>query len=261
MTCIRGIVAVLFGSLIGALPAAAQSADYGHVHMNVPAPFEAVDWYIEHMGCAAFARKDACMIGTTELRFAEGDPSEGSEGSSIDHIGFSFADLPGKMTALEAAGIKILEPIREPEGFFKLAFVEDPWGTKIEVVEDPVSLGFHHVHLVSDQPGQVLAWYSSTFGGENARFKGVLDALRYGSVWLLVTPTPEGATLVPSQGRSVDHLGFNYADLDQAAVRIRSQGVEMTDPTPYTDSIGVRRKFAFIVGPNDVRIELIQPKV
>ncbi len=261
MTRTRSGLLMMLGLLMGVVPAIAQSAAYGHVHMNTPEPFVAVAWYIEHMGCTAFARKDACIIGTTELRFATGEPSGGSEGSGVDHIGFSFPDLTRQMLELDAAGVKILQPIREPDGFFKLAFIEDPWGTKIEIVEDEEYLGFHHVHLRSDDPEQALAWYGDIFGGERERFRGTLDALRYGSVWLIVTPAPAGTTLVPSEGRSIDHLGFNYPDLDHAAAEIRSKGVEMTDPTAYTDSIGVRRKFAFVVGPNDVRIELIQPKV
>ena len=41
---------------------------------------------------------------------------------------------------------------------FKLAFIEDPWGTRIEVVQDPQKLGFHHLH-VRRQPPATLAWY------------------------------------------------------------------------------------------------------
>ena len=261
MSGIRVSLILVLGLLTGGLPAIAQSADYGHVHMNVPHPLHAVAWYINHMGCAAFARKDACLIGTTELRFAEGEPTGGSDGSGIDHIGFSFRDLTRKMRELEVAGVTILQALREPDGLFRIGFIEDPWGTKIELVEDLDFLGFHHVHLLSDAPAATLAWYKDTFGGEKARLRGVLDALRYGTVWLIVSPAPSDTALVPSQGRSIDHLGFSYPDLEQAATEIRAKGVEVTDPTPYTDSIGVRRKFAFTSGPNDVRIELIQPKV
>ena len=74
-----------------------------------------------------------------------------SDGSAVNHIGFSFADLATKMKEFEAASIKIVTPLREAPGLFKLAFeLENPWGTRIEVVEDPgVICGFRHVHLQS----------------------------------------------------------------------------------------------------------------
>ena len=261
MVFIRVGLILVFSLLASSLPTTAQNADYGHVHMNVPYPLDAVSWYIDHMGCTAFARKDACLIGTIELRFAQAEPTGGSEGSGIDHIGFSFRDLTEKMRALETASVTILEPLREPEGLFKHAFIEDPWGTKIEIVEDQEFLGFHHVHLRSDSPKTTLSWYKDTFGGQDAQLRGIVDALRYGTVWLIVSPAPSGHRLLPSRGRSIDHLGFNYPDLDQATRQLRTKGVTVTDPAGYTDSIGVPRKFAFTTGPNDVRIELIQPKV
>ena len=65
MTRTRSGLLMMLGLLMGVVPAIAQSAAYGHVHMNTPEPFVAVAWYIEHMGRTAFARKDACIIGTT----------------------------------------------------------------------------------------------------------------------------------------------------------------------------------------------------
>ena len=97
------------------------------------------------------------------------------------------------MTAWKAANLNVLEDIREVDGLFKLAFVEDPWGTKIEVVEDHEDLGFHHLHLRSPDPEQTLAWYQNIFGGEFDQMKGRLDGVRYGRVWLLVSQPREGS--------------------------------------------------------------------
>ena len=254
-----GLAAVV--TILVALPGVVSAADYHHVHLAAPNVAEAVQWYITNIGCTAMNRPDACQIGTTQLIFANRQPDAGSQGSGVDHIGFSFPDLAAKMRAFESAGVKIVSPLRDVSGLFKLAFIEDPWGTRIEVVEDPEYLGFHHVHLRSADPDATLKWYQNVFGGETASLKGRLNGLRYGSVWLLITPVEKGQKLAATQGRSIDHLGFAFADLDAAAAEIKKKGVTFqTEPRPFTNAAGQNMKISFLVGPDDVRIEVVQPK-
>jgi predicted enzyme related to lactoylglutathione lyase len=243
------------------LPATARAADYHHVHLAAPNVPEAVQWYMANIGCTAMNRPDACQIGTTQLIFANRKPDAGSEGSAVDHIGFSFADLTAKMRALQGAGVKITTPARDVPGLFKVGFIEDPWGTRIEVVEDKETLGFHHIHLLSENPDATMKWYQNVFGGQTDRLKGRMDGLRYGTVWLIVEKVPEGQTLAPTQGRSIDHLGFAFPDLDAAAAEIKKKGVTFqAEPRPFTNAAGQNMKISFIVGPDDVRIEVVQPK-
>lgn len=252
---------VLTVATIGLIPAAAaaQSADYHHIHLSAPNPQEAADWYMEHMGCEDFGRAGACQVGPVQLLFSEREPQGGSVGSGVDHIGFSFQDLGAKMTGWKAAGVNVTDDIREIDGLFKLAFVEDPWGTKIEVVEDHEDLGFHHLHLRSPNPDETLAWYQNVFGGTSDQMKGRLNGVRYGRVWLLVSALREG-TLAPTQGRAIDHLGWGFSDLDAAAEEIRGKGIEFSmEPRPYTNVLGQDMKISFIMGPDDVRIEVVQP--
>jgi predicted enzyme related to lactoylglutathione lyase len=244
-----------------ALPGVARAADYHHVHLAAPNVPEAVQWYMKNIGCTAMNRPDACLIGTTQLIFANRKPDAGSEGSGVDHIGFSFPDLTAKMQAFQAAGVKITTPARDVPGLFKLGFIEDPWGTRIEVVEDKETLGFHHVHLLSENPDAALKWYQNVFGGQNGQLKGRINGLRYGTVWLLIDRAPEGLTIAATQGRSIDHLGFAFPDLDAAAAEIKKKGVAFqTEPRPFTNAAGQNMKISFVVGPDDVRIEVVQPK-
>ena len=107
-----GLIAV--AALFVAIPAVARAADYHHVHLAAPNVAEAVQWYVTNMGCTAMTtRADACQIGTTQLIFANRKPDAGSQGSGVDHIGFSFPDLAAKMRAFEAAGVKIVTPMRD----------------------------------------------------------------------------------------------------------------------------------------------------
>ena len=47
------------------------------------------------------------------------------------------------MKDLEAAGAKTISPPKEAPGIFKYAYIEDPWGIKIELVQDNETIGFH----------------------------------------------------------------------------------------------------------------------
>src|SRR3954471_24294438 len=176
MTLLRTVL--LGGAFLAALavPAGAQTRILpilDHIHLNVPDQAKAVEWYQKNFGGRPLTEApDRLMFGDTRLIFLKNDKGQPSTGSSLDHIGFSFADLDAKMKEFEAAGVKVVTPVRDVAGLFKLGFIEDPWGTRIEVVQDPEKLGLHHVHLRGPDPAAVLTWYKDKFGGETAKMKG-----------------------------------------------------------------------------------------
>src|SRR5256885_8213685 len=180
--------------LCAGLEAGAQTATlpYDHVHLNVPDQAKAVEWYQKNFGGKPTAENvERLMFGSTRLIFFKNPNGQPSAGSSIDHIGFSFADLDAKMKELEAAGVKVVTPLRDVPNLFKLAFVEDPWGTKIEVVQDPDLLGLHHIHLRAADPAEMFTWLLAKFGGERTKLKGQIDAVKYSAagfsdMWVLV---------------------------------------------------------------------------
>jgi catechol 2,3-dioxygenase-like lactoylglutathione lyase family enzyme len=253
----------LAGIVLAATPAPATAADaaYHHVHLTAPSPEDAAQWYIKHMGCEPLApRKDAAKCGTVQLLFYRRAPKGASEGTGMHHIGFSFLNLAEKMKQLEANGVKIVTPMRE--GRLKAGFVEDPWGTRIELVEDAESLGFYHVHLHTPDPDKTLKWYQNAFGGQLLKRKltGV-DGLLYGTFWVLATkPADHELPLQPTDGRAVDHLGFSFTNLDASVVELKGKGVKFREEVrSVTNPAGQTLKIAFVIGPDDVVIELVQP--
>ena len=239
-------------------PAIATATDYHHIHLVAQSRAEAKEWYMTHMGCTDYGRPDACQIGSTYIIFFEREPTGPSVGSGVDHIGFSFEDLEAKMTSFEMAGITVIEPVREND-LYKIAYIEDPWGTKIAVVEDPETLGFHHIHLRSPDPAVALSWYWDMFGGERDRLKGRIGGLRYGTVWLLIAQH-EGE-LAPTEGRAFDHLGWQFPDLRSEAENIKRKGVEFDiEPRLFTNPLGEDMLISFITSPDGIRIEIVQPR-
>ena len=123
--------------------ASAADATFHHIHITTSSPSEGVRWYRRILGCTPVAdRNDAAQCGSVELLFVV-QPSIGrSQDTGVDHIGFSFADLPAKIAALEKIGVRGSgvrfqrfddgATFREVPGLFKYSFIFDPWGTRIE---------------------------------------------------------------------------------------------------------------------------------
>ena len=229
---------------------------YDHVHMAVPNPQEAVRWYQEHIGGEPVdGRDDRLLIGTTRFIWLQAEDRRPSAGSVVDHLGFSFTDLDGKLSEIEGAGGTITTPRRQPDGLFPLSFVEDPWGARLELIEDPQHLGFHHIHLRSPDPEATLEWYSEQFGGVRTPLWGRLDGIYYpGNVWLLVS---EGDTFPSTEGR-IDHIGWRALEHIPKLEELRGKGVDITmEPRDLTFENG-QIFFFYVGGPSAAHVELVE---
>ena len=250
------------------LPVMARAADYHHVHITASSPSEAVRWYEQHLDCEPVAdRPDAADCDGVELIFVVQPTMGSTQGTGVNHIGFSYPDLTAKMAELEAVGVRGSgvrlqrfpdgSTLRDVPGLFKLGFIFDPWGTRIEMVEDHETLGFHHIHLSATNPAETLAWYRDVLGGEAASLKGRLDGLRFENVWLLVAEHAEGVPAT-TEGRAIDHVGFVVSDLDAAAVEMRGAGVTFQQEPAVPENGRSAAKRAFLVGPDNVRLAVVE---
>ena len=269
MTLHRVAIACLTTVTLIAAPALAAAADYHHVHITTSSPAKGVEWYSEHMECEPLAdRDDAANCGGVEVVFVPQATTGGSQGTGVNHIGFSFPDLEAKMAELEAVGVRGSgvrlqrnddgSTIRDIPGLFKIAFIFDPWGTRIELVEDHEYLGFHHIHLSATNPEETLAFYRDVMGGEPASMRGMLDGLLFDDVWLLAMQHPEGAAPATTLGRAVDHIGFMVEDLDDAAAEMRQRGVRFTQDPLVPENGRTSARQAYLAGPDNVRVEVVE---
>src|SRR5437868_14923730 len=97
---------VMFPAVLLAVAAAAQTFPYDHIHLNVPDPTAAANWYEKYFGGRRITEApDRMMFGSTRFMFLKQAGAKPSAGSAEDHVGFSFADLDAKMKEFEAAGI------------------------------------------------------------------------------------------------------------------------------------------------------------
>lgn len=261
---IRSLLCSMLLALLGisGRAQAPQTMPYDHIHLAASDPDKAYDWYVtnlegrpgENAGRMIFDSFTGGRPLPVQLMFIKAPDIPPSEGSVIDSIGFSFPDVAAKVKALEAAGAKVKEPVREVPGLWKRAVVVDPWGIKIELVENRTHPGFHHIALRVADPAATTRWFQSAFGGERVRMGGRLDALQYGKTYLVVM---KGEGTVPSKGRAIDHLGFGPLNMDATAAALKATGVTFTnEPAAKANQFGHRT--AYVEAPGGVRIELVE---
>jgi catechol 2,3-dioxygenase-like lactoylglutathione lyase family enzyme len=227
-----------------------------HIHLAAPDQAQAVEWYRSHLGGQPTPEgAERLMFGETRIIFQRNATAKPIMGSVIDHVGFSVADIDATMKALESAGARVITPSRDVAGLLKLAFADDPWGVRLEIVQDAAKLGVHHVHLRAPDPGAALTWYAGAFGGTIGKLKDRIDGIDYGGIWLLV----QKGDAAPSAGHAIDHLGFRPIDVDAAVAALKTRNVKVTtQPRALTLPSGASMRLAFIEGPDGARIELVQ---
>ena len=252
MTRIRMVAALVvlaFATSVTAAPEHARVTRYDNVHIRVADPGKAVEWYVKHLGARSDGSNARVHFGDTVVAIVATKTPQPSAGSVIDHFAVSFADVDARIRALEAAGIAVKQA--QGSGFPKSGFVEDPWGVRIELLQDPAAAGFHHVHLSVADPQAVLSWYHERLGGERGKLGGS-DGLRYGNMWLLAERSP--AAVAPSADRAIMNVAWRVTDIHRAIAELQAKGVQVvTAPRQIGDLW-----YAFIEGPDGVRTELLQ---
>jgi catechol 2,3-dioxygenase-like lactoylglutathione lyase family enzyme len=117
-----------------------------HVHLYPPDAAAMQAWYAKVLGgtsgtCARTAAADGsdCVdVAGVSLAMTKSDAKmEPTAGRSLDHLGFDVTNLPEFLKRMEAEGVTITQGLT-PSNFvstMRVAFIADPWGTKMEITE------------------------------------------------------------------------------------------------------------------------------
>lgn len=181
------------------------------------------------------------------LRQAE--PVGGTVGSSVDHLGFVVKDLQASLTKWRAAGLEI-EPTTRPAQVFLIA----PDAVRVEIVEDKsidAPIKMHHIHFSTPSPSETQAWYVKTFGAVPGK-RGRYEVADLPGVSLIFSKAD--ATVIPTKGRSLDHIGFEIRNLEQFVKNIEANGVKIDQPFRQLANSDVT--LAFVIDPWGTNIEL-----
>ena len=152
--------------------------------------------------------------------------TEGSDGSTANHIGFLVKDYAALKAKLAAANIPTVFDIEKN----KQIMVTFPDKVRVEFNEDPsiaAPVVFHHIHLTTTDPAALQAWYVKTFGAEAATRRNLPAAkIPGGEVdFLKAKEAP-----APTKGRTLDHIGFEIKDLDAFCKKLDAEGIKFDMP-------------------------------
>jgi catechol 2,3-dioxygenase-like lactoylglutathione lyase family enzyme len=121
---------------------------------------------------------------------------------------------------------------------------------------------YDHIHLRSPNPSKTAQWYHQMFGArirETPQPSGTnrVDLDLNGLTIYVAGALPSGEELqgLRSSHYGLDHFGLRVDNLDEAVAELRSRGAEFS-MEPRTTPSGL--KIAFVRGPEDVRIEVVQ---
>jgi lactoylglutathione lyase len=120
---------------------------------------------------------------------------------------------------------------------------------------------FDHIHVFTSDPEGTAAYYERMFGAEVIRTtqqgKPRID-LRLGgaNIFILdVSQDPKVAAAPAHRHRGLDHFGLEVQGVDAVCADLKAKGAKFTlEPTTVRPGVRV----AFIAGPDDVSIELLE---
>jgi catechol 2,3-dioxygenase-like lactoylglutathione lyase family enzyme len=286
MTAMRYLTALLatLATAAGVVLLVAQTAapnaagiSMGHIHLVVPDPAAMQKVWVDVMGGTPSTAGPLTLVKLRNVFIiitggANAAGREGTDGSVVNHVGFSVKSYAATKAKAEAAGLAVRELTPGQQ-----AFVTFPNNVTVEIQEDTAINGeaeFSHFHLSVPDPNAEREWYIKTFGGEEGqRRKGVkgtkipggfVDFLGLGgrggrgqAKGGAGAEAPPPPVLAGSKGRVLDHIGFEVKDLKAFTERLAADGQKLDVPlTDATARMGL--KIAFITDPNGTYIELTE---
>jgi len=120
--------------------------------------------------------------------------------------------------------------------------------------------GIDHVHLICGDVEKAVKYFEEVFQGkiESRREIRGFPMVRlhaYGVPINIMGTDPQAGTLMAGKGnRGLDHFGFRVKDLEKTVEDLKKRGARFS--TGITSGSG-NVKYAFIEGPEGIRIELV----
>jgi predicted enzyme related to lactoylglutathione lyase len=248
---------------------------YGHHHLNTANPAAQKKFFVDTLGGTA------TTIGTNNteiIKFpnvliffrANQAPTGGTRGTVVNHVGFSVPSLRPVIDKIKANGYQmitktevapdrtVVDDIAAPAqpGGISIAFALGPEDVKVELLEYPkqtIPITLNHVHFFNPKNTEMQAWYVKTFGAQS-RTGGAFPAADLPGVALNFSPSSD--PVVGTQGRALDHIGFEVKNLDEFCKRLEADGIKFSVPYRKVPALGIA--IAFFTDPWGTYIELTE---
>ena len=223
----------------------------GHAHLNVRDIEAHKKFWIALGGIPV-------KLGTIEgMKFPNGlvflrqaEPSGGSVGSVVNHIGFFVPNVEEALAKWKSGGLQT--ELATPER----GYVTSPDDLRIEINKDAsltVPIAMRHIHFYATEAAlpEIQAWYVKLFGAKPQKDSGVFDIP---GVTLRITKVP--APNVGTKGRVLDHIGFEVKNLEAFCKKLEASGVKFDTPYSKRPALGIA--IAYLTDPWGTYIELTE---
>ncbi|MBI3698347.1 MAG: VOC family protein, partial [Acidobacteria bacterium] len=228
-------------------------------------------FWVEVMGATPVKTgpMDVMKFPDVLVMFRKGEPSGGTKGSVVHHLGFKVRDMKSAVERMKAAGANFVTTtevsggratgdywLNPPQKALQ-AFVMAPDDVKIELTEDPsmtIPIAHHHIHFSTGAVDETKAWYVKTFGAKPGK-RGQFETADVPGVNLSFSGSGAAKT-VSTKGRSLDHIGFEVKDLEAFCQKLEASGIKLDVPYRKVPALGI--SIAFFTDPWGAYIELTE---
>ena len=232
----------------------------GHLHLNVR-DMEANKKFWIALGATPIqvGPREVMKLAGVLVFLTQAEPSGGSLGTIVNHVGFQVRNVQESMSKWKAAGFKT-EPGRTPQG----GNIFTPDEMRLEILEDAslsVPIQLHHIHFFVAEAGSgnastvaaIKAWYVKVFGAKPGK-RGDNEAADVPGANL--TFTKSATPTVAIKGRALDHIGFEIKNLKEFIQKLEASGLKLD--RPYTERPEMGLAIAFLTDPWGTYIELTE---
>jgi catechol 2,3-dioxygenase-like lactoylglutathione lyase family enzyme len=232
---------------------------FGHVHLLVSDVEVHKQFWTEVMGGTWVANGPLQMVQfpgayiVLEKQPASGPP----EGSVLNHFGLVYKDLPATLAKWKSLGADARQGGNPNQGY-----VWGPDGIRIEYYGDPAlpePVKMDHTHSFVPDIKACQEWYRKVLGGvpgERPRVSspGWNEVVHFPG--MTVTFAAGAPTLLPTSGRSLDHIGFEVKNLDEYTRKLAALGIALDGAPRQLPNTRIR--VAYLTDPWGTRIELTE---
>jgi catechol 2,3-dioxygenase-like lactoylglutathione lyase family enzyme len=255
----------------------------GHYHLNVTSVEAHKKFWVDTLGGTAtkFQGLDVVKFPDALIFLRVQKPTGPTRGTAFDHIGFAVPNVPAMAMKLAAAGYQETtgrEPVpgtsHTPPAasgtsavYGRFAYFIGPDGAKIELVTaaapNAPPIVAHHIHFINKQYVEMQQWYMKAFdatlrSGQTDFFIGAdLAGVGY-SLNFFRWEGDQTITHVPTQGRVVDHVGFEVKNLEEFCKKLEAKGITLTRGYRQKDKAMGNIATALLTDPWGVSIELTE---
>ena len=249
---------------------------YGHHHLSASNMDAQRKFFVDTLGGTDIKvgtnNAEIIKFPNVFIFFRQMAPTGGTKGTTVNHIGFSVPNLRMMVDKVKANGYRMItreevaadravkDDIAPPAapGGATIAFAMGPDDTKVELVENTsqtMPIALHHVHFFNPQNSDMQQWYVKVFGAKPGQgAAGAVPPATLPGVSLNFNPSP--TPVVGTQGRAVDHIGFEVKNLEEFCKKLETVGIKIE--RPYTKVEALNIAIAFIKDPWGTYIELTE---